>query len=523
MGSAQLVTALLLLLVQLCTASHYRFGTITWKMIGTDGNVEFRIQLAYRRSFRSSWGGEIGDSVQSSGTWNLGDGYWKYSPTMLITAFSEAKDWVFLEGAYTHTYSDTSRTYYPEFQSCCRIGSLLNNANDNYISRTMVTFPPGRTNESPVSSGLPIVHVQQGSQGRFTVPVSDTDNDPVTCVVSDPVNTLGSRNSNAYPTWLSVDNDGVVRYDTTYAQVGYWNYAVQFSDGMSYINIDFIIEVTERQSFCACPEAATTNCGSSDDCSACGGTTTCAVNMAPIFLPPSPLEGSTVTVSQGHTLTASFLAQDPNSIDQVTIKMASAPSGTTIGTNVVNGSISTTDVVWTAPITTTEGYATHVICLWAEDNHAMQSPQFCINVLVDPVTEVPEAPDPPHLVEATGQSLQVGWYAPNVTDVRALDGYYLYMADSRLSASAAQPMFLIGTTMEHTEGYLRPGTGYTFFLKLCNRLGCSNSSEAVCDPLALEWLLTQSGVYRWSSSPLGLRSILPQYHSWCREQRGLSL
>ena len=156
MGSAHLVTALLLLLVQLCTASHYRFGTISWKMIGADGTVEFRIQLAYRRSFRGSWqSGEIGDSVPSSGTFYLGDGARKSSPTMLITAFSEAKDWVFLEGAYTHTYRDTSRTYYPEFQSCCRIGSLLNNANDNYISRTMVTFPSGRTNESPVSSGLP--------------------------------------------------------------------------------------------------------------------------------------------------------------------------------------------------------------------------------------------------------------------------------------------------------------------------------------------------------------------------------
>lgn len=86
-----------------------------------------------------------------------------------------------VQGTYTHTYSDTSRIYFAEFESCCRLSELLNNRNGNYITRTKVAhraillakrltvgavqveFPAGRANESPVSSGLPIVEVLQGT------------------------------------------------------------------------------------------------------------------------------------------------------------------------------------------------------------------------------------------------------------------------------------------------------------------------------------------------------------------------
>lgn len=158
---------LTVLLLALTSATHYRFGVISHKQSssGSPGQVVFRIQLAFRRSFWTSWReGQIGDIVPSHGKWELGDGTVERNPELRISAFSEQRDWVFLEGEYTHTYADTTQSYYAQFRSCCRISTLENNADQNYISRTLVSFPADRTNESPVSSGLPVVSVQEGTQ-----------------------------------------------------------------------------------------------------------------------------------------------------------------------------------------------------------------------------------------------------------------------------------------------------------------------------------------------------------------------
>ena len=112
----------LLLLLQLALATHYRFGTISYKPIGSDGTVcprldvaiseaacalqiEFEIKLAYRRSFSWSWSGAVGDEVHSSGSWSLGDGTSVYSPRLTISGFSEEFDWVFLEVRDCHNMS----------------------------------------------------------------------------------------------------------------------------------------------------------------------------------------------------------------------------------------------------------------------------------------------------------------------------------------------------------------------------------------------------------------------------------
>ena len=50
-------TLLLLILVNICFASHFRGGTITWKPISDNGatvTVEFHAFWAWRRSFTST-------------------------------------------------------------------------------------------------------------------------------------------------------------------------------------------------------------------------------------------------------------------------------------------------------------------------------------------------------------------------------------------------------------------------------------------------------------------------------------
>eukprot|EP00658_Telonema_sp_P-2_P071404 TRINITY_DN6066_c0_g1_i19.p1 TRINITY_DN6066_c0_g1~~TRINITY_DN6066_c0_g1_i19.p1 ORF type:complete len:218 (-),score=43.86 TRINITY_DN6066_c0_g1_i19:405-1058(-) len=194
-GSSTLAMArwwLVLTMVQLVVGTHYRFGTISHRLGSAVGEVEFTIKLAYRRSFSSAWVvSPIGDTVSSSGRWKLGDGTSVSNPPLVVTAVSSDNDWVFMEGTHTHTYADTSVDYFPEFESCCRISQLLNNPDANYITRAKVSFPL-RGNESPVSSGLPILEILQGSVGTFQIPFTDTDSDPVT-VTNGPISTMRVR------------------------------------------------------------------------------------------------------------------------------------------------------------------------------------------------------------------------------------------------------------------------------------------------------------------------------------------
>eukprot|EP00658_Telonema_sp_P-2_P071403 TRINITY_DN6066_c0_g1_i18.p1 TRINITY_DN6066_c0_g1~~TRINITY_DN6066_c0_g1_i18.p1 ORF type:complete len:262 (-),score=52.21 TRINITY_DN6066_c0_g1_i18:2-787(-) len=211
-GSSTLAMArwwLVLTMVQLVVGTHYRFGTISHRLGSAVGEVEFTIKLAYRRSFSSAWVvSPIGDTVSSSGRWKLGDGTSVSNPPLVVTAVSSDNDWVFMEGTHTHTYADTSVDYFPEFESCCRISQLLNNPDANYITRAKVSFPL-RGNESPVSSGLPILEILQGSVGTFQIPFTDTDSDPVT-VTNGPISTMRVRLRSVSYTHLTLPTKRIV-------------------------------------------------------------------------------------------------------------------------------------------------------------------------------------------------------------------------------------------------------------------------------------------------------------------------
>lgn len=205
-----------------------------------------------------------------------------------------------------------------------------------------------------------------------------------------------------------------------------------------------------------------------------------------------------------------FYALDSNPQDTVTILMSSAPSGAAVSSTTMNSTtrVASAQVTWPIPTGTTSFYV-QIFCVWAQDSHGLQSTQYCVNVLVDPVTTVPDVPEAPYLVKATGQSLKVAWASPNVTDTRTLNGFNLYMDGQQASATLETSLFKIGTAMEYTASFLRPVSQHSFTLTLCNRLGCSaqsapgvfNTIGAPFNPPAVPELVTRderSITVRWT-------------------------
>ncbi|MFN0036853.1 MAG: hypothetical protein ACKVUS_17470 [Saprospiraceae bacterium] len=120
------------------SASHYRYGIITWE--NTSGNtVKFNVQQAYRISFYS--GVSVG-AVISTDDLYFGDGS-STTIQLIVTSVNPAEDWFFGEFVTTYTYASSgNRTAY--FDSGNRISSLQNNANGSYRVETIVNVGGGQ-------------------------------------------------------------------------------------------------------------------------------------------------------------------------------------------------------------------------------------------------------------------------------------------------------------------------------------------------------------------------------------------
>jgi hypothetical protein len=54
---------------------------------------------------------------------------------------------------------------------------------------------------------------------------------------------MGST-SDTQPPQLTVDNTGMITFNTTGVALGYWSTQIKVSDGLCYVVVDFIINVT---------------------------------------------------------------------------------------------------------------------------------------------------------------------------------------------------------------------------------------------------------------------------------------
>ncbi len=221
-------------------ASHFRGGHLTWnKVSGSTNQVNIK--------FRHFWAccptsGQIKDgngslvasipvgTVVASGT-DLGGASWQiYENNLTVT----------LTGPSPHTLEI--------IPSCCRIGPLVNAANNFWRIQTVIDLASGQTG-STVSSLPPILQVFKGPN-NISIPVGDPDGSDITCRMATSAESsiactpgLTGPSCTGGPAAV-VTNDCRIVWDAT-NQANKAKHAIQVAleQGGSRTSLDIIMEV----------------------------------------------------------------------------------------------------------------------------------------------------------------------------------------------------------------------------------------------------------------------------------------
>ncbi len=277
-------------------ATHFRYGNISWTNV-SGNTVVFKIQQSWRASY--PWGQPIavGNTINISGSapFNFGDGSPLVSIILTITSVNGPEDWFYGEATIVKTYASPGvRTAF--WQSGDRISTLQNNADGAYRVETVVNVGAG--NSSPLANINPIVNLAVGNPtASFLIPALDPNGGTLAFTLANALQAAGG-NPYVQPAGLSVNGStGVVSFSTFGKTVGHlYTTQIIISDGTARTALDFIIRIVPA-------------------------------GNPPVFVyPPTPPNGSTLTVVVGNTLTFDLQASDPD-VQLVTLSGAGVPVG----------------------------------------------------------------------------------------------------------------------------------------------------------------------------------------------------
>jgi hypothetical protein len=317
--------------IQDAQASHFRGGHLTWnKVAGTADQVNIK--------FRSFWrylptAGRIVDgngafvtsipvgTVVASGT-DLAGGAWQIFENNLT---------VTLTGPSPHILEITP--------SCCRIGALVNAADNYWRIQTVIDLASGQTG-STVSSLPPILQVSKGPN-TISIPVADPDGNDITCRLA-----TAAESSIACAPGLSrfgcsggpaavVTNNCFIIWDAT-NQANKAKHAIQIAleQGGSRTSLDIIMEVN-------------------------GG----LVNNAPPTCSSSGSINNTGAVGQLFSISATGTDPEGNNL---TINHQGIPGGSTLSP--ANGTLAPSPATATWSYTPTTPGETHAVTLTFTDD-----------------------------------------------------------------------------------------------------------------------------------------------------------
>ncbi len=205
MWLAAAMLSLAFLVPTVAEASHFRFGSITYRATATPGTVDIVIRLAYRGSYFNAAGVPVGSGGPIGGpaintminvdlTLNYGDGNvlnpgsWQ----MPVVARNPADDWMIVERTFTKAYANAG-PYTVSIVGCCRIGaaSLVNAPDGGYGLSTVVR--PFSGNSTPVPISLPIVFMPSSNSATFLIFASDANNDNLRYRIASPAEATGNQ------------------------------------------------------------------------------------------------------------------------------------------------------------------------------------------------------------------------------------------------------------------------------------------------------------------------------------------
>ncbi|MEW6304099.1 MAG: Calx-beta domain-containing protein [Verrucomicrobiota bacterium] len=334
------------------SATHFRFGNITWKQSPTNAlTVEITVTEAWRHS-----GLGIGELFYS-----FGDGtFFDTSSATNVAVLTDiaGEEYSIWRYTTTHTYPSFGQ-YIISGESCCRISSLVNAGDASEKLTAIVDLVESNTG-SPVATVPVILQMVANRTNSLQLAIADPDGDPFTVRMATSeesfipsVATIGSN-------VLAVSSSGLLTWDTTGAVEGQ-KFAVQVvieehhpDTGFEVSGqtvLDFIIEIVGTSA---------------------NQPPTCTGDSGPFVIPV------------GQTFTTSFTGTDPDG-STLRINHQGLPSGATISP--VDGTTGNSPMTVTFSWTPTQSDAntSHAVLLTFTDAGGLQAVcSFAITVTTRP-------------------------------------------------------------------------------------------------------------------------------------------
>ena len=236
-------------------ASHFRSGTISWKVpdpVTAPLTVEFNVIASWRANFTNpDTDLEFGDGATN------GD---QVGTQVGAGVDAAGNPYKVMQYSATHTYA-ASGSYTAFFDACCRVVGLENGAGTNpnigdYRVETAVDLTAGNT-AGPSTASPAVIQLQFGAGRTYSFPVFDPDGDPITCRLATaaesgltpPATAVPAvPNGGAMPTVTAANNECTLTWDVTNALAGQ-QYAVHIvmesvhSGTTSSTALDLIVEI----------------------------------------------------------------------------------------------------------------------------------------------------------------------------------------------------------------------------------------------------------------------------------------
>ncbi|XP_061188491.1 uncharacterized protein LOC133196641 [Saccostrea echinata] len=364
-----LKTYIFLFLMSFVTCSHFRGGSISWKPTSSPQQIEISYQMAWRRTYS---GASCDDSKISSQGLITVDGklYCRTGCNTQISsmhgkciAYSSSENWSLGEGTFTFTLPTPGINYVFRMEQCCwqtlTTGASSKNVRMTMTANTAPRVDTGVINSSPVVTMAPIIRLLYNCPHTFRIPVIDADGDIVRCRFSSGSDTDECGYLCNGLSGSTIDKDTCMfSYNTT--RTGTFGVHVQIEDFsttapatvLSSVPLQFLIVVFDDPLKCT---------------------------DAPIFVDPTPTEGSCYVVS--NTFTKILVARTTSASHTITKLSIMGPVG--IGKSSLSpygssGREWSITVTWT-PTQSQSGL--HLLCFNAEINNKLTSSMICVDLL----------------------------------------------------------------------------------------------------------------------------------------------
>lgn len=382
---------MLFLLAMVCglqaSATHFRYGNITWQhdatYTGPGYKIIFKVTESWRRGFQwYSYGFQdfgtgvpnVGDTIRfySNFMVNFGDlstpAQQKLVVTDIVPNGGPTTDIVNGEFITSHVYN-TAGSFLAYFEGAARLsgpsngGPLMNNGDGSFRVESMVTT--GNGNDAPVSTMPPIINMVVGqTAATYMIPATDPNGDQLNFSLAPPSSFtqtgFSPANTQPFPTFnpnlppystnLSISSGGQLNFNTSGLVIGQlYNAVVRVTDARGgYVHLDFLIRIS-------------------------------GPSTAPVFESSTPANNTAYTVAPGQNLSFTVGAHDPDPGDNVTLFGNSVPQGASTSpalpvtgpaTTTTTPGIASTSFNWTPVLSQTGSYVINFI---AQDPQGVQA------------------------------------------------------------------------------------------------------------------------------------------------------